>query len=90
MTSSRCDAIVHEKRGRPVQSPSGSRQFSTVRFDGDSERAATVYEGLTPLSAEDVADAILWAVSRPEHVNIARVLLTPVQQANSLLFHREA
>jgi NADP-dependent 3-hydroxy acid dehydrogenase YdfG len=37
-----------------------------------------------------VADAILWAVSRPEHVNIARVVLTPVQQANSLLFHREA
>jgi NADP-dependent 3-hydroxy acid dehydrogenase YdfG len=64
--------------------------FSLVRFQGDAERAAKVYKGITPLTPEDVADAILWAVSRPEHVNIARVVLTPVQQANSLLFHREA
>ena len=42
------------------------------------------------IAPEDVAEAILWAVSRPEHVNIARVSLTSVQQANSLLFHREA
>jgi NADP-dependent 3-hydroxy acid dehydrogenase YdfG len=63
--------------------------FSLVRFHGDAKRAAKVYEGVTPLTPEDVADAILWAVSRPAHVNIARVLLTPVQQANSLLFHRE-
>ena len=64
--------------------------FSLVRFQGDAERAAKVYKGITPLTPEDVADAILWAVRRPEHVNIARVVLTPVQQANSLLFHREA
>src|ERR1700751_791884 len=64
--------------------------FSLVRFHGDSERAAKVYQGLTPLTAEDVADVIVWAASRPAHVNIARVTLTPVQQANSLLFHRES
>ena len=64
--------------------------FSLVRFHGDAERAAKVYKGITPLTPEDVAEAILWAVSRPEHVNIARVSLTSVQQANSLLFHREA
>jgi NADP-dependent 3-hydroxy acid dehydrogenase YdfG len=63
--------------------------FSLVRFHGDSDRAAKVYQGVTPLAPEDVADAIVWAASRPAHVNIARVLLTPVQQANSLLFHRE-
>lgn len=63
--------------------------FSMVRFRGDAERAAKVYQGVTPLTPEDVADAILWAVTRPAHVNIARVLLTPVQQANSLLLHRE-
>jgi NADP-dependent 3-hydroxy acid dehydrogenase YdfG len=63
-------------------------EFSMVRFHGDLERAAKVYEGIQPLRAEDVADAILWAVTRPAHVNVARVLLTPVQQANSLLFHR--
>src|ERR1039458_730168 len=63
--------------------------FSLVRFHGDAERAAKVYKGVTPLTPEDVADAILWAVSRPAHVNIARVSLTSVDQANSLLFHRK-
>jgi NADP-dependent 3-hydroxy acid dehydrogenase YdfG len=62
--------------------------FSEVRFRGDKERAAKVYQGVTPLTPHDVADAILWAVTRPAHVNIARVLMTPVDQANSLLFNR--
>jgi NADP-dependent 3-hydroxy acid dehydrogenase YdfG len=48
-----------------------------------------VYTGIKPLTAEDVAEVIVWAASRPAHVNIARVVLTTVQQANSLLFHRE-
>lgn len=64
-------------------------EFSDVRFRGDTGRAAKVYQGLTPLKAEDVADAILWAVTRPAHVNIARVLLTSIDQANSLLFNRK-
>jgi len=64
-------------------------EFSVVRFHGDADRASSVYKGIKPLSPEDVADAILWAASRPAHVNIARILLTPVQQANSLLFHRD-
>ena len=62
--------------------------FSRVRFHGDEERAAKVYQGVTPLTPEDVADAIVWAATRPAHVNIARVLMTPVDQANSLLFNR--
>ena len=65
-------------------------EFSIVRFHGDTERAANFYEGLEPLTPGDVADAILWAVSRPANVNIARILLTPVQQANSLLNYRKA
>ncbi|MGC1362355.1 MAG: SDR family oxidoreductase [Silvibacterium sp.] len=64
--------------------------FSRVRFHGDEERAAKVYQGLTPLTPEDVADAIVWAATRPAHVNIARVLMTPVDQANSLLFSRKS
>ena len=63
-------------------------EFSEVRFHGDKGRAAKVYEGITPLTPEDVADAILYAVTRPAHVNISEVLLTPVGQANSLLIHR--
>jgi NADP-dependent 3-hydroxy acid dehydrogenase YdfG len=63
--------------------------FSLVRFRGDSERAAKVYKGVTPLTPEDVADTIVWTVKRPAHVNIARVVMTSVDQANSLLFNRE-
>ncbi|MGC9158901.1 MAG: SDR family NAD(P)-dependent oxidoreductase [Terracidiphilus sp.] len=64
--------------------------FSLIRFHGDADRAANVYKGIQPLTAEDVADVIVWATSRPSHVNIARVLLTCVGQANSLLIHRES
>ena len=64
--------------------------FSLVRFHDDQQRAAKVYQGVHALTPEDVAEVIVWAANRPEHVNIARVLLTPVQQANSLLFHRES
>jgi 3-hydroxy acid dehydrogenase / malonic semialdehyde reductase len=63
-------------------------EFSEVRFHGDKGRAAKVYENITPLTPDDVADAILYAVTRPAHVNISEVLLTPVGQANSLLIHR--
>ena len=63
--------------------------FSLVRFHGDTERASKVYKGVKALTPEDVAEVIVWTAMRPAHVNIARVLMTPVQQANSLLFHRE-
>ncbi len=63
-------------------------EFSEVRFRGDTERAAKVYQNITPLRPEDIADAIVWAVSRPAHVNISSILITPVAQANSLLIHR--
>lgn len=63
--------------------------FSKVRFRGDDERAGKVYQGVIPLTPEDVADAIVWAAGRPAHVNIAHVLMTSITQANSLMFHRE-
>ena len=62
--------------------------FSKVRFRGDEERAAKVYQGLTPLRPEDVAEAIVWAATRPAHVNIGRIGMTTIDQANSLLFNR--
>jgi NADP-dependent 3-hydroxy acid dehydrogenase YdfG len=58
-----------------------TEQFSLVRFDGDVERAASVYAGVEALTAEDVADAIAWVASRPAHVNIDLLQLTPQQQA---------
>ncbi len=62
--------------------------FSRVRFDGDRERAARVYEGMTPLTPDDVADTVLYCVTRPAHVNVADVILMPVDQSSSTMVHR--
>jgi len=64
--------------------------FSRIRFRGDEERAAKVYQNITPLEPEDVADAILWAATRPDHVNIHTILMTTIDQANSTVFHRHS
>lgn len=58
-----------------------TEEFSLVRFDGDAEKAAAVYAGVEALTAHDVADAIVWVATRPPHVNIDLVQLTPQQQA---------
>ncbi len=58
-------------------------EFALVRFKGDSETANKVYEGFTPLYAEDIAEAILFAVTRPPHVNINDMLIMPTSQACS-------
>ena len=60
-------------------------EFSIVRFDGDEERAKKVYENITPLTAEDVAEAVWFAVSRPKHVTIEDLVIMPTQQASALL-----
>ena len=88
------DGLRQDLLGTPVRVTSidpgmVETEFSEVRFRGDKERAAKVYQGLTPLQPSDVADAIVWATTRPAHVNIARVLLTSIDQANSLLFNRK-
>ncbi len=58
-------------------------EFSLVRFGGDADRAAQVYAGMLPLSAADVADCIAWAVTRPSHVNIDRIIVKPRDQATA-------
>ncbi|HZL10970.1 MAG TPA: SDR family oxidoreductase [Prolixibacteraceae bacterium] len=64
-------------------------EFSLVRFHGDQERANQVYQGFTPLSAKDVAETILFIISRPAHVNIDDLLIMPTSQASARDFHRE-
>jgi hypothetical protein len=65
-------------------------EFSEIRFRGDKVRAEKVYQNITPLQPEDVADAIVWAASRPAHVNIHTVVMTTIDQANSVVFHRHS
>jgi len=63
-------------------------EFSLVRFKGDSERAKAVYKGITPLNAEDIAETILFVLTRPPHVNIDDILVMPTDQAFSRDFNR--
>ncbi|MBW4564371.1 MAG: SDR family oxidoreductase [Mojavia pulchra JT2-VF2] len=65
-------------------------EFSEVRFHGDNERAKKVYQGLTPLTPEDVADVIFFCVTRSPHVNINEVVLMPVDQASATLVNRRS
>jgi NADP-dependent 3-hydroxy acid dehydrogenase YdfG len=65
-------------------------EFSLVRFGGDEEAARRVYEGMTPLSAEDVAECIRWAIAQPSHVNIDEIVVRPRDQAAATEVHRGA
>lgn len=64
-------------------------EFSLVRFKGDQKRADSVYQGFEPLVAEDIADAIYYAISRPDHVQIADMTIFPKAQASGTLFDRK-
>ena len=63
-------------------------EFSLVRFDGDAKRAGKVYEGMTSLSADDVAESALWMLSRPRHVNIDSLIILATEQAGATKVHR--
>ena len=60
----------------------------SLRFHGDGERAKKVYQGLTPLSPDDIADAVVWCADRPPHVNISQMIVMPTDQASAGLAHR--
>lgn len=64
--------------------------FSRVRFRGDKQRAAAVYAGADPLSPDDVADAIAWAVTRPPHVNVGEIVMWASRQASTTLLNRKS
>ena len=64
-------------------------EFSLVRFRGDAERAKNVYRGMTPLTADDIAETVLWCATRPPHVNIDQIILKPTDQASATLVHRK-
>jgi len=64
--------------------------FSLVRFSGDSEKAANVYKGIDPLTAEDIADAIVYCVTRPPHVNINDMIIMATNQANAYTVYKKS
>jgi len=64
-------------------------EFSQVRFYGDKERAKGVYRGYTPLTGDDIAEAVVWIADRPEHVQIAEMTIFPTAQASAMVVHKE-
>ncbi len=65
-------------------------EFSIVRFHGDKEKARAAYKGMTPLSADDVAETVVWIATRPPHVNVNEVILMPTDQSHTMLVHRKS
>ncbi len=87
MEGLRIDLIGKPVRATSIDPGMVETEFSEVRFR-DKEKGATIYKNITPLQPEDVAETIVWAATRPAHVNIHSVLMTTIDQANSTVFNR--
>ena len=85
----RIDMLPYGVKVSQVSPGMVNTEFSTVRFHGDKERADHTYDGLTPLYAEDIADFILYIVTRPAHVCINDMIVMPAAQANSTVNFRK-
>jgi len=79
----RIDLLPHNIKVTAVNPGMVETEFSVVRFKGDDEKAKSVYKGLQPLKAEDIAETIYWVASRPAHVNINDIIIMPTVQANA-------
>lgn len=79
----RVDLLPHGVKVTAIHPGMVETEFSIVRFKGDADRAGKVYEGLEPLVAEDIADAVFYAASRPPHVNINDLVIMPTAQATA-------
>ncbi len=84
----RIDLLPHGIKVTAINPGMVETEFSIVRFKGDAGRAKKVYDGLEPLIAQDIADAIWFVVSRPPHVNINDMLIMPTAQANGSIVNR--
>lgn len=81
--ATRIDLVSHGIKVTQIAPGMAETEFSIVRFKGDDEKAKSVYKGLQPLTAQDIADTIWWVASRPAHVNINDIVIMPTAQANS-------
>lgn len=87
--SLRIDVVDKNIRVSTVDPGAVETNFSNVRFEGDKDKAKGMYKGLTPLVAEDIAEAVTFCATRPPHANIAEIIIMPTQQASALVFHRK-
>jgi len=85
----RLELVDHGVKVTSVNPGFTETEFSLVRFKGDREKAKMPYAGMEPLRAEDIAEVILFVLSRPDHVNINEIIVTPKAQANAFYIHRE-
>jgi NADP-dependent 3-hydroxy acid dehydrogenase YdfG len=86
----RCDLLGTRVRVTCIQPGMAETEFSKVRFKGDDNKAAQVYDGTDPLTAEDIAETVAWAVNRPAHVNINTLEIMSIDQAwGPFAIHRE-
>ncbi len=85
----RIDLLKHHIRVTAIHPGNTETEFSMVRFKGDTERAKKVYEGYEQLNADDIADAIVYAITRPLHVNINDMVIMSTAQANTSHLLRE-
>jgi NADP-dependent 3-hydroxy acid dehydrogenase YdfG len=88
--SLRMDVVSTPLRVTAISPGLVDTEFSLVRFKGDTRKAEAVYQGLEALIAEDIAEAVLFAASRPAHVQIADMIIFPTQQAAATVVHRES
>lgn len=86
--SMRMDLLPHNIRVTQVAPGLAETEFSIVRFKGDEARAKKVYEGITPLFAQDIAEIVYFAATRPAHVCLNDIVVMPTQQAAATLVHR--
>lgn len=85
----RIDMLPHNVKVTQICPGAVETEFSIVRFHGDETRAAKVYEGYENLVADDIADCVLFVVSRPAHVNINDMVVMPTAQATGTLFNKK-
>ncbi len=86
----RIDLVMHGIRVGAIHPGMVETEFSQVRYKGDTERAAKVYQSFTPLKPEDIADIIAFVVTRPYHVNIADLVVTPTAQATATISKKDS
>jgi 3-hydroxy acid dehydrogenase / malonic semialdehyde reductase len=87
-------ALREDLLGRPIRITTVDAgmvetEFSIVRFKGDTDQAAAVYQGIDPLTAEDISDCVMWALTRPWHMNVDEIVVKARNQASGGRIHRE-